>query len=248
MEEKKFVIVIPSYRNSQWAEKNIMSAVGQKYSNFKIIYTDDASPDGTADIIENLINKYKLNNVTLIKNDERKGALNNLYDMIWSCEDSEIIVNLDADDWLAHSNVLNRLNQEYTNKNIWLSYGSYIDYPQNSIGCAKSYEQHIINNRSFRRHPWRVSHLRTYYAALFKKIKKEDLMYQGDWADVTWDLFKMYPMIEMCGDKFSFISDILYIYNTTNLISDFRIKQERQAMLDRYIRNQFIYKQLERLF
>jgi glycosyltransferase involved in cell wall biosynthesis len=253
MNYKNFVIVIPSYNNAKWAEKNLLSACSQNYpeDKFKIIYTDDCSTDGTPNLVQEFIDKYHINNISLIRNTERKGALHNLYDMIHSCEDTEIAVNLDADDVLSGSHVLNRLNKEYQNENCWLTYGSYLDDDgsgNKTRGCCKPYEQHIINSRSFRKYPWRVSHCRTYYSKLFKLIKKEDLMYEGKMMDTTWDLAKMFPMLELCGDNFFYIDDILYIYNTQNPISDFRIKQERQAMLDRFIRNKPTYNKLEKLF
>jgi hypothetical protein len=40
------------------------------------------------------------------------------------------------------------------------------------------------------------SHLRTFYAWLFKKIKKE-LCYQGTFASMTGDIAMMLPMIKM---------------------------------------------------
>lgn len=248
MGEKKFVIVIPSYRNAKWAEKNIMSAVGQKYSNFKIIYTDDASPDGTADIIENLINKYKLNNVTLIRNAERKGALHNLYDMIWSLEISSIVVTVDGDDWLAHSNVLNRLNKEYQDINCWMSWGQYLDSEHMTPGCSLPFEQHIIDTNSYRKVSWRCSHLRTFYAGLFQKIKKEDLMHNGRYLNSAWDCAFNFPQLEMCAGKFKYIDEPLYIYNNSNPISDFRIHQQEQASFDRLIRNKKPYQRLDKLF
>ncbi len=59
MEYKKFVIIIPSYNNARWYEQNILSAVGQDYpdDHYRIIYKNDASTDGTGDLVGNLIAK-----------------------------------------------------------------------------------------------------------------------------------------------------------------------------------------------
>src|SRR3989304_6153185 len=45
--EKPIVVVIPSYNNKQWYQKNLDSVLTQNYHNFRIIFIDDASPDGT---------------------------------------------------------------------------------------------------------------------------------------------------------------------------------------------------------
>jgi SAM-dependent methyltransferase len=40
---KRFVIVIPSYKNEKWCETNINSAIMQNYENYRIIFVDDCS-------------------------------------------------------------------------------------------------------------------------------------------------------------------------------------------------------------
>ena len=46
------VIVIASYNNERWVEENLKSVFMQDYSNYRVIYIDDASTDGTADLAE----------------------------------------------------------------------------------------------------------------------------------------------------------------------------------------------------
>ena len=48
-EHKPFVVIVPSYNNSEWVERNLRSIFEQKYDNFRVIYIDDASTDGTWD-------------------------------------------------------------------------------------------------------------------------------------------------------------------------------------------------------
>ena len=45
LSDKKFVIVIPSYKNEKWCIKNIESTIYQSYDNYRVIFTDDCSPD-----------------------------------------------------------------------------------------------------------------------------------------------------------------------------------------------------------
>jgi glycosyltransferase involved in cell wall biosynthesis len=243
---KKFAIVIPSYKNKKWCKKNIESALNQKYSDYRIIFMDDCSPDGTAEEAEKVISNHQnKDKVTLIKNDVRCGALKNLYDMIHSCDDDEIVVTLDGDDWLASDEVLSKLDSVYSKQNVWMTYGSYINWPGKSPGCARPYEINIIQKNMFRKAQWRASHLRTFYSWLFKKIKKQDFMDpQGRWLDMAWDLAFMLPMLEMCGDRFRYLKDIHYIYNNENPISDFRVNVKRQGMLDRFIRSKPKYNRL----
>ena len=191
--------------------------------------------------------KNGISNIELINNIERKGALHNIYDMVHSCDDSEICVDLDADDILSGPNVLKRLNEEYQNPNVWMTWGSYLDSSNMSRGCCKPYEQPVIDKNAYHIVPWRCSHLRTRISALFKKIKKEDLMYQGKFFMSAWDLSYQLRMLSMAAGKFSYINDIMYIYNNDNPISDYKIRAQEQAFYDRYIRSQKPYDKLDKL-
>ena len=236
MVENNFVIVIPSYKNKKWCRKNLLSALNQRYENFRIIYTDDCSPDGTGEEAEKVIAQHdKKNRVTLIKNQERKGAMRNMYEMVHSCDDEEIIVVLDGDDWFANSGVLTRVNKEYE-KGMWMTYGQYRSYPDNRIGCSRTIPQNIRDTNRYRRFRWCSSHLRTYKAWLFKRIKPEDLQENGEWLDMSSDLAAMFPMLEMAGNHHSFISDVLYFYNYTSPINDAKVNINRQQGLERRIR------------
>lgn len=125
---KNIVVVVPSYNNKKWYERNLASIISQNYPNFRVIYIDDCSPDGTGELVETYIVKHKQQDkIKLIRNTERKGAMHNLYDMIHSCDDNDVVVTADGDDWLAHAGVLARINSEYQNENVWVTYGSYMD-------------------------------------------------------------------------------------------------------------------------
>lgn len=241
---KKFVIVIPSYNNSKWCEKNILSALNQDYDNFRIIFTDDCSKDDTFEkvraVVEASENKDK---ATIIKNTQRIGALANLYNMIHSCEDDEIILTLDGDDWLAHDHVLNMLNRTYAD-DVWLTYGQYQNWPDGGKGIAQPIPYNVIANNSFRQYTWCASHLRTFYAWLFKAIKLEDFKYNGSFMSMAWDMTIMFPMLEMAGSRSRYINDFLYTYNLENPINDHKVDQKLQQTLDRYVRGMPKYQKL----
>lgn len=246
---KKIVVVIPSFNNSKWYKKNLNSVVSQNYSNYRTIYIDDLSPDGTGKLVEDYVNSNNLQDkITVIKNKKRLGAMHNLYNVIHSCDDDEIIVTLDGDDWFANTEALSKVASIYSDENVWMTYGSYQDHPGMTRGCCRPYEQNIINANSFRRAQWRASHLRTFCVKLFKKIKKEDFYdRQGKWLDMAWDLAFMLPMLEMSGNHHKYINDILYSYNNENPISDFRLNVGRQGALDRFIRSKPRYNRLSSL-
>ena len=236
-----FVITIPSYNNRAWCVKSLLSALDQDYPNFRIVYSDDCSDDGTVDEIEKIISQHiKGNLVTLVKNTERLYAVHNIYNMVHSCNDDEIIVVLDGDDWLFNNNVLKRLDQEYQ-KDIWMTYGQYISYHDREIGCSCAIPNDIIEANVFRRYRWCTSHLRTFYAWLYKKINYQDLMYNGKWLQMAGDLAIMFPMLEMSGKRQAFISDVLYEYNYTSPINDGKVNRQLQIDMERRIRSMSTY-------
>lgn len=230
--EKPFCIIVPSYNNSAFVEKNLTSIYSQKYQNFRVVYIDDNSTDATyvqaKAIIENLNQEKR---TTLLHNSTNIGALANLYKAVHSCSDDEIAVLVDGDDFLAHEEVLKVLNQTYADPEVWMTYGSYLDYPSfnKEETFSKPIPRRIIEKKSYRSHPWSSSHLRTFYAPLFKQVKISDLFYRGGFFSMGWDLAFMLPMLEMAGHHARYIPDILYLYNRKNPISDHKINHEMQA-------------------
>lgn len=245
--KKSFVIVIPSYNNEKWCQKNIESALSQNYDQFRIIFTDDCSTDNTYARTYEVVKKSgRANKCTLFQNKQRFGALSNLYNMIHSCDDEEIVLTLDGDDWFPDENVLTKLNDIYANEDVWLTYGQYQNYPDEYPGIAQQIPNHIIKENNFRNHTWCASHLRTFYAWLFKNITKEDFYYQGEFMSMAWDMTIMFPMLEMAGTHSRFINDKLYIYNMDNPINDHKVNQKLQQTLDRYVRAMPRYSKLDR--
>jgi glycosyltransferase involved in cell wall biosynthesis len=237
--QKPFVVITPSFNNSKWCEKNLASVFEQTYDNYRLIYIDDCSTDGTADKVQEIIGRWgKGDKVQLIRNETNKGAMENLYHAIHSCSDQEIVVCLDGDDWLAHDKVLERLNEFYANPDVWLAYGGYREYPSYNKGVySKQLPARVINKNKFREHPWSTSHIRTFYAGLFKQIKLQDLFKDGKCVETAYDIAMMMPMLEMAGKKIFYIKkDIFYIYNHANPLNDDLNRARDQVATQEYIR------------
>lgn len=240
--EKPMVIVIPSYNNKEWYQRNLDSVMTQNYDNYRVIYVDDASSDGTGKLVREYIRVNDAEHyVTLIENTNRVGALANLYKMISSCDKNEIIVTVDGDDWLINRDVLKYLNKVYSDPNVWMTYGQFIAYPSNSVGFASQVPQEVIEQNAFRSHGGSVTHLRTFYAGLFHKIKKEDLIYEGKFYPMAWDTAILVPMLEMSGKRSKYIPQALYVYNWSNPINDEKVDRGLQKRLDDQIRSKEKY-------
>lgn len=245
---KHFVIVITSYNNQQWYLKNIMSACGQEYDNFEIIFTDDCSPDKTGDLVEEFLeNNPPRCKITLIKNHTRCGAFQNIYRSISRCKPNDIVVSLDGDDWLANNQVLSHLNSVYANKNVWMTHGQFLMYPGNTVcDWAQKMPPTVVKNNAYRSYRNIPTHLRTFYVWLFRTIKLEDLLHEGSFYPVTWDMAFMLPMMELSGGNHAFIDKILYIYNTGNPLNDYKTNRALQRTLELKIRAKKSYESLKK--
>lgn len=226
---KQFVIVITSRNNKDWYQKNLDSALNQNYprDKFKIIYIDDASTDNTAQLVEQYIQQRQQTNlVTLIKNTTWQSQMANHYRAVYLCNDTDIVVHLDGDDWFAHNDVLKFLNKIYSTTDTWITYGQCRLWPGNVHGPCAPIPQNAIKNNSFRQQTWMYGHLRSFYAGLFKQIKLQDLMHASSFSPMSPspDIAFMIPMLEMAGNHVRFISQILYIWNRANPLSQANLR------------------------
>jgi len=248
--EKPMSIVITGYKNKQWFHNALDSALNQNYENFRIIYIDDASPDGTADEVDAYLADHpRAEKVTFIKNKERCRKLKNIYNAYHSIDDWNIIVQLDGDDWLAHENVLQKINTIYSTNNVWLTYGQFKNFGlycgrKNGAGYCKATPKCAITSTHFRKKAvFMYMHLRTFYAWLFKSIKLESLLaiditnFKGNFYPYANDAAFMYPMLEMARHHFMFVPQVLYICNRTNPLCGFKKETRLQRRCHLEIKN-----------
>lgn len=257
LQEKRFVIVITSYNNAEWCVKNLETIFFQKnpdntgfYQNYRVIIVDDASVDGNPEYIEHYV--YACNQqhrVTLIKNTTRKRAMANLYYALQMCEPDEIVFNYDGDDWLADDQVFNLINTVYQNPDIWLTFGSFINWPTNQMGYCKPVPQEYIDKQLYRKKWWMPGQLRTFRAWLFHQIRLKDLIFegpyfQGQFFPANADLAIYYPMMEMAGIHFQYIPEVIYIRNVATPINDFKANKDVQVLGSKILREKPPYKRL----
>lgn len=248
--EKKITIIIPSFNNARYYKENIESVLKQNYTNYHIIYIDDASSDNTGKLIEEYIATHRLQDkITLIKNKYNRKALANLYCAVHMCDPEDIILELDGDDALAHTNILRDINRLFSTYDIWLAYAQYKNIPEEkareikmtTIGYAKPMPKEMIQSRNFRG-KWMWSGLRMFYGWLVQEIKLEDLLlteapYKGKFFPTSKDAAIIYPMLEMAGDKCMFIPSLWLMRNVDTPINDFKVARELQKHCGAFLKS-----------
>jgi glycosyltransferase involved in cell wall biosynthesis len=245
--ETEFFVVIPTYNNQLYWLDNIQSLVDQDYPHWHAYIIDDCSTDGTGVFLEGYRASCNVaEKITIIHNTERKKALQNIWDAVHQCPNDTVVVLLDGDDEFAGPHVLRRVAQEYQDLNTWMTYGQYRCYPSKAWGICCPLDEKVVRKVNFRNAPWVTSHLRTFRASLFKKIRYQDLLdHDGKPFAVAWDMALMFPMLEMAAHgHIRFIIDELYRYRDNTSQNDYKLHLSEVHRCERAIRAKKPYKPL----
>ncbi len=249
---KVFLVVVPTFNNEKYWRKNIDSILNQSYKNFRIVIIDDASTDDTYHQIDAYMKTHPMrDHVILHHNPVNLGQTANTKLAIYqySKQDNEVVVTVDGDDWLLHNDVLKQLNRYYANKEVWLTYGSQLSFRRDAAATyfGEPMSREILEKGTVREHRFVASHLRTFYVGLFKQIKENDLLLNGENPKVTGDQFFMIPMVEMAGVHAYFNPDVSYGYNMGGTLHDFIKVPEKQHAVEKIIRTWKRYPPLDKL-
>lgn len=193
-EHKSFAIVIYAHNQALWCERALRSVFEQDYDHYRVILVDDGSLDGTAEKANQfIVDNNQADRVILIRNETKIGQIASLYRAIDSCLDREIVIPLDAKNWLAHPLALSRLNAAYQNPDIWFTLSRAIEYPSYDI-----------------REAIQIS----YYASLFKQIRLEDLYQKGHFA--THPDSYLFPIQDMAAGRICKVQEPIAFLNTVS--------------------------------
>lgn len=96
---KKLSIVIPMFNTSKYVERCIKSIQSQSYKDIEIIVVDDASTDGSADIVKNI--QQQDPRIILLRNTENSGSGISRNKGI-SIATGSYITFIDSDDYIAY--------------------------------------------------------------------------------------------------------------------------------------------------
>lgn len=135
-------IIIPTYNSELTISRCIKSVVNQTYQNIEIIIIDDFSKDKTLE----KINKFNLENLTIIKNDRNLGPSASRNKGIIKSS-GEYISILDSDDFIFPNKIETQVN--FLNKNTEYSIiGSNViinNGKQDILSYRKNSHREIIN-------------------------------------------------------------------------------------------------------
>jgi len=207
-------IVSCFWNAEKYIENCIRTLKNQKSIDFQVYLIDDMSTDNSVSVVKELIgndSRFKL-----IVNTEKKFKLKNLDDLISTFDDEDIVVELDGDDFLLGDDVITEIKQMYSNKNVWLTNGSFM-YTNGNNGFSSKADCKNIRTSVFT-----FSHLRTWKSFLWKSIPKEYFMdLNGQYFKSASDVAYSIPLLELSGEEhYRFNPKILYVYNGDSPYND----------------------------
>lgn len=241
MEEKKnkINVIVPFYNCKQFLERCVASVMTQKYDNYHVYFVDDASTDGSGEIIDNIPDKSKF---TLIRNETNLSALPNIINTVLNfCEPDSISSLLDGDDWFSGSYTLSKVNTIFNKSDCIFQYGQSM-WTDSRRGFASAYTKDQFEKA--RQMPFKVSHLRSFRSFIIGDIKNQDPNLScmknssGSFHRFAYDCCLVFPIFDLIShEKLYFCDDILYIYNRENVLSEDRIDQQKQWDVHKEVAN-----------
>lgn len=104
-------LIIPVYKDEDYIERCILSAINQTYKNLEIIIINDGSTDGSM----NIVNRYKDKDSRIIVINKENGGLSDARNAGLEIFKGEYVYFLDADDYLYETTIeflMNIMNKE----------------------------------------------------------------------------------------------------------------------------------------
>jgi glycosyltransferase involved in cell wall biosynthesis len=224
LEDPHVTVFVPGYNVEKYIARCLDSLLSQTWENTNIAVLNDASTDSTGSIIA----EYELaNQIGLISFHNHKNLKmpRNLTYLRYG-HPNDVIVIVDADDYLPHNRVIATIADYYKDPDLWLMYGSYTRYPDptHMPNPAKPFPVDVIAQRSFRNYSQIdlvYNHPLTFRRRLLQNIADWELQDDdGNWFTVAYDHTVMMPMLEMATGHFKWCPDILYVYNEENEASE----------------------------
>ncbi len=232
-------VVVPCYNAAPWIGRCLESIARQTHRNLRCVVIDDASTDGTSDVIRGLGLDERF---VALRNATNRGPLANThlgFATLASEGDARAVCTIvDGDDWLGRPDALAIIAGAYAaDPGLLMTYGNLSRSTSPDEGIGREPPKDGLRPGKFRSHTFPVLSPRTFRRELWSRIRESDLRdpETGDFWRVSGDVAFIAPLIEMAGGRVKFIPEVLYVYNQDNPLSDFRMRRREQTETARRI-------------
>jgi FkbM family methyltransferase len=237
---RKISVITPVYNAEKYIEKCIRSVAAQDYNHWEMWIIDDASTDNTVKVIKDTLASLPSSmRINLIENTENMGAVHNQVKTIYDKVGDDIVMLLDGDDWLINDpSIFNKYNNIYAD-GAEFTYGSCWSLVDSIPLIAQEYPPEIKKNKSYKKHlfNWNMpyTHLRTFLGSLMHGLLHDKgyapfMDENRQWLKAGGDTAVFYSLIEYADpDKVICVPDVVYVYNDTNPLNDYKVNGEEQT-------------------
>lgn len=209
----KFKILTPAYNCKDSIDTTLWSVIGQTYSDWEMIIIDDMSTDGTADYIRQFAEKHGYSDRIIVKTrSEKYGETRNTVEECRHLDGEDVVVRLDAGDYLTDLGCFEILDGEYARYDpavIWTD--QRWKFTKINISGPVEIE------KSFYNQPWKTSHLKTFRVRDFKGLNPKNFKDEdGEWIIIACDQAIFLPMLERARVRkrpIIYIPRTMYHYN-----------------------------------
>lgn len=225
-----FIIFSAGRNCASYLTKHFENVKSQTYKNYIHVVVDDYSDDETKFFWKTFVPDER---TKLHLNKNRIGKTANMakYISMHIRDDEDIIVELDLDDTLYTPTVLSKLNEVYSDPNVWCTHSKYYQSDTKKV-CGNRFSENVMIDALFRTSKWHFRHLRTYKAFLWNNILEEDLKDKsGKFFPSAADMAVSYPILEMASGRnhhIRFIDEIQVQYNHDNINCDDKLDRTLQ--------------------
>ena len=245
--EQPIVVVSTFYNAAPYIADCIASIASQDYDNYRVHLINDASTDGTeaainaalAQLPESIRSRFVVTNNTV-----NQGAVANQVRAFRSVTNPDAIVMIiDGDDRLVNDNTIFGYFNSIYDGTTDFTYGSCWSQVDHIPLISQPYPDAVRQARAYRRHHFNwilpYTHLRTFRAGLIDNIPDSNFQDDaGRWFRAGGDGSTFYSLIEAADPaRVRCLTDIVYIYNDTNPLNDYKVNGVEQNQTAQVISN-----------
>jgi hypothetical protein len=214
----RFVIVSCERNAGDYALRCLESVYQQDYDRTLIrhLFVDDASEDGTHEKVQDWLQAHPDHSVEYLHRDSRQGGTANTREGFSSAEKGTVIIELNGDDWLPDSKVLDFYSRVYADQSVWMTYNSCRVKNGPPWELARPCSRQTIENNAFRDMPdWSASHLHTFRSELFSHLDDDVFIdpMTGEYWECADDQAIYLGMLELAGKHSKHLNRMTCIYN-----------------------------------
>lgn len=187
-EKKSFVVTLHHEKMTPVLKNNFEKILTQEYERFRIIYFFDSENEKELLEVRELINLHQKKEKVLFICSRKQNIMKELS---LHCQKSEVVVDIDLTDSFVDTKVLEKINSEYQDPDVWLTYTDFINQKTNAKEGLDPYINRPLKELNIKKVAWMKSHMRTFYAGLIDEVFDQNISDNLNYEQLVFSLLKI---------------------------------------------------------